>query len=202
MLAGWGAHVLDSDAIGRAMMEPGRPVYSAIVDKFGEAVLCADGRLNRNALARIGFTEGRIEELNAIVHPAVIGRQAEMIREIGEREPEAVCVVESALIFETRHGDGEGGDWRRRFDRMILMTAPEAMRLERFVLRGAGGQALGAENERALNMDGRRRMARQMDDSAKAGECDFVIENDGTMEELEAKVWVVWERLRAEARSR
>ena len=199
MLAEWGAHVLDSDAIGRAMMEPGHPVYGAIVERFGEAVVCADGRLNRNALARIGFTEGRIEELNAIVHPAVIARQAEMMREIGEREPGAVCVVESALIFETRHGDGIGGDWRSRFDRIILVTAPEEVRLARFVLRGAAGKAVSEEQQRALNMDGRRRMARQMNDAAKAADCDYVIENAGTLDELQRKLRPVWDGLRREA---
>ena len=70
------------------MMQPGQAVYAAIVAHFGPAVVAADGRLDRGALARIAFAEGRVEELNAIVHPAVIARQAELSEEIFARDPE------------------------------------------------------------------------------------------------------------------
>ena len=80
MFAALGAHVLQSDTIGREMMEPGQAVYAAIVDHFGRGVVRPDSRLDRAALAKIAFDDGRVEELNAIVHPAVIARQA---REVG-----------------------------------------------------------------------------------------------------------------------
>jgi len=82
-----GAHVLEADAIGRAMMRPGEAVYEGIVGHFGVGVVGADGELDRGVLARLAFGDGRVEELNAIVHPAVIARQEEMMEEIAGREP-------------------------------------------------------------------------------------------------------------------
>ena len=122
-----GAHVLEADAIGRELMQPGEPVYAAIVDHFGPGVISPNGELDRHALARISFAEGRVEELNAIVHPAVIARQAELAEAIFAQDVGAVVMVESALIFETKHsGEEKGEGWRRRFDRLILLvTAPD-----------------------------------------------------------------------------
>jgi dephospho-CoA kinase len=94
LFAALGAHVLQADAIGRLMMEPGESVYAAILAHFGDSVVAADGTLDRKALARIAFAEGRVEELNAIVHPAVIARQAELSEAIFARDPEAVVIVE------------------------------------------------------------------------------------------------------------
>src|SRR5258708_22853823 len=78
LCAALGAHVLQSDMIGRELMEPGQAVYATIVDHFGNGVVQPDGRLDRAALAKIAFDDGRVEELNAIIHPAVIARQAEL----------------------------------------------------------------------------------------------------------------------------
>ena len=83
LFAALGAHVLQSDAIGRELMEPGQAVYAAIAAHFGDGVVLADGRLDRGKLARIAFADGRVEELNAIVHPAVIAREAELVRRFG-----------------------------------------------------------------------------------------------------------------------
>src|SRR5271154_1819266 len=127
LFAAQGAPVLQSDAIGRELMEPGQAVYAAIVKHFGKDVVLPDARLDRGALAKIAFTDGRVEELNAIVHPAVIARQAELTEAIFQRDPRAVVIVESALIFETNYS-GQPGDktrWHNRFDRTILVTAPE-----------------------------------------------------------------------------
>src|ERR1700755_2745792 len=99
LFAQHGAHVLESDAIGREMMQPGHAVYAAIVEHFGPSVLLPDGQLDRSALARVSFTEGRVEELNAIVHPAVIARQAEIAQQIFAEDLNAVVIVESALLF-------------------------------------------------------------------------------------------------------
>ena len=111
MFAAKGAYVFSADEIGRELMQPGQAVYAAIVAKFGPGVVKADGSLDRPALARIAFGGGRIEELNAIVHPATIARQAELIAEVAARDPDAVAMVESALIFETKYG-GEDG-WQK-----------------------------------------------------------------------------------------
>ena len=197
MLARRGAHLLQADEIGREMMRPGQPVYGAILERFGPGVVRADGELDRAELARLAFAGGRLEELNAIVHPAVIGRQMEVAEEIGSREPEAVVVVESALIFETKHGGEEG--WRRRFDRVIVLVAAEDRKIARFADRSMGGKG-GAEARAALETEARRRLAQQMPDERKSAAADFVLTNDGTLGELELQVDALWPVLAAEAR--
>ena len=182
-----GAYVLSADEIGRKLMEPGQACYNAIVERFGEGVVREDGTLNRPALARIAFADGRVEELNAIVHPATIGLQEKIAGEILRRDPDAIVVVESALIFESTHGKG----WRERFDKLILVTAPEAVKIARFVARSGGDDAA------TLEAEARRRLAQMIPDETKEPQCDFVIRNDGTLEELEAQVDRTWKTLTA-----
>jgi dephospho-CoA kinase len=190
MLVRLGAHGLSADEIGRELMEPGTSVFAAVVARFGDAVVGADGRLSRPELARIAFGEGRVEELNAIVHPATIARQGKLAEAIFARDPKAVVVVESALIFETKYGETQyGKGWRERFDRMILVTAPEAVKVARFVARA------GAGDREALEAEARRRLARMIPDAIKVPECDFLIANDGSAEELQARVLRVWKDL-------
>jgi dephospho-CoA kinase len=198
LFAGHGARVLSADAIGRELMEPGQAVYAAIVAHFGAGVVMADGRLDRGALARIAFEDGRVEELNAIVHPATIRRQAELIEEIFARDARAVVMVESALILETKHGEGREG-WRRRFDRLILVTAPEEVKIARFVARGAGGDAISAARREELEEEARRRLARQIPDEQKSALCDYVLANGGALKELEWQVDQLWPILKAAA---
>jgi len=197
LFAAHGAHVLEADAIARQMMEPGQAVYSAVVAHFGDGVVLPDGRLDRGALARIAFAEGRVEELNAIVHPAVIARQVELAKEIFARDAGAVVMVESALIFETKHGGAQGRRWRSRFDRVILVTAPEEVRVARFVARAAPQGSLSAERREELEVEARRRMAQQIPDEQKSALCDYVLTNGGALTELEWQVDQLWPILKA-----
>ncbi len=193
-----GAHVLQSDAIGRELMEPGQAVHAAILAHFGQDAVLSDGRLDRSALARIAFAEGRAEELNSIVHPAVIARQRDLSDEIGRRDPNAVVIVESALIFETGHGGTAG--WQNRFDRLILVTAPEEIRIERFVRRCAAGGPMTESQRMEAEAEASRRMARQIPDERKIALCDYVLSNDGAETELEWQVDQLWPILRLAAR--
>lgn len=186
MFAERGAVVLQSDAMGRELMQPGERVYAKIVERFGQAVVLADGTLDRPGLARLAFEQDKVEVLNAIVHPAVIARQEELIEEIVARGTAAVVVVESALIFETRYA-GAGG-WRERFDKLMLVTAPETLKVARFVERAG---ILG-ERRQVLETEARRRLALQIPDEAKAPFCDYVLTNDGNVAGLEAQVERVW----------
>jgi dephospho-CoA kinase len=215
--AAHGAIVFSADEIGRAMMQPGEPVYAAIVAHFGPAVVkaagtdgSACGTLDRGALARIAFggaenDGGRLEELNAIVHPAVIARQAELIEEAAARDADAVAIVESALIFETKYGEtkyaGVGG-CQRRFDRLIFVKASEELKIARFVARAAGGKTLSEEARRALEAEARRRIARQSETERNAVNCDYVLTNDGSVEQLQAQVDALWPALKAAAMQR
>jgi dephospho-CoA kinase len=204
LFAALGAHILPSDAIGRELMEPGQAVYLGIAAHFGEDVVLADGQLNRAVLARIAFAEGRVEELNAIVHPAVIARQAELSEKIFAKDPHAVVMVESALIFETNYGNGSestgGARWHSRFDRLILVTAPEELKIARFVARSAAGATLSTERHAELEAEARRRLAQQIPDEQKSALCDYVLTNGGALTELEWQVDQLWPILQSAAR--
>ena len=200
-----GAQVIEADELGRQMMEPGQAVYEEIVRVFGPEVVGADGRLNRPRLAQMAFNEGRLNELNAIIHPAVIAAQQRWMEGVFARDPAAVAVVESALIFEVERDakargekDGVLADWRNRFDHIIVLTAPDEVKIARYVDR------IGADAARreAAVVDARTRLARQMPDAEKAARADFVLENTGDMESLRARVGAIWERLRAESNNR
>ena len=207
-----GAVVFYADEIGRELMQPGEAVYAAIVKRFGAGVVSRDGTdgspcgtLDRAALARIAFggaekDAGRLEELNAIVHPAVIARQAELIEEVAARDANAVVIVESALIFETKFA-GEGG-WRRRFDRLIFVKASEELKIARFVARATGGKTLTEEERRAFEAEARRRIARQTETERNAVNCDYVLTNDGSVEQLQAQVDALWPVLKDAAMQR
>jgi dephospho-CoA kinase len=197
-----GAEVVQSDELGRALMEPGQQVYAEIVRVFGPEVVGADGRLNRGRLAELAFKGGRVNELNAIVHPAVIEAQRVWMDEVFARDPTAVAVVESALIFEVERdalarGEKEGvlADWRRRIDRVIVVTAPDEVKIERHAFRidptGDGNKAAEAE--------ARLRLAHQIPDAEKAARADYVLENTGDRASLRAQVEALWQRLKAES---
>lgn len=193
MLAERGAIVFSSDEMGRAMMMPGEPVYAAIVAQFGPGVVLHDGTLDRRELGRLAFREKRVEELNAIVHPAVIAEQARLIAELAVSQPQAIAVIESALIFSTKHGV-EGQRWSERFDEILLVTAPEDIKIKRFVERASGGQGLTPEEIAALEADARRRLKAQRAAKAHEQEC-IVIRNNGDLAALESRVSDVWRAL-------
>lgn len=200
MLRELGAQVIEADELGRALMEPGQAVYAEIVRVFGPEAVDADGRLNRPRLAQLAFEGGRLQELNAIVHPAVIGEQQRWMEQVFARDPAAVAVVESALIFEVERDarlrgeqDGVLADWRKRFDHVIVVTAPDEVKVARYAGRIA---APGPAREAAVR-DARVRLARQVPDAEKAARADFVIENTGDLDALRAQVNSVWKRLNA-----
>jgi dephospho-CoA kinase len=198
LFAAHGAHILQSDAIGRELMELGQPIYDGMVAHFGPDVVLADGTLDRAALARIAFAEGRVEELNAIAHPLVIARQMELTEKIMQQEPHAVVVVESALIFETRYG-ADGSRWQSRFDRIILVTAPEEVKIARFVARCSTGRMISEEERAELEAEARRRLAQQISDEQKSALSDYVLTNGGALTELEWQVDQLWPMLEAAA---
>ena len=201
MLRSLGAVVIEADALGRDLMEPGHEVFDQIVTQFGPQVLSADGRLNRSRLAEIAFNEGHLQDLNAIVHPAVIDLQRRLMNEAFARNPKAVAVIESALIFEVvrdarARGDKDSGlaDWRRRIDRIIVVTAPDDLKIARFVAR----LNLPPEKQAAAEADARSRLAHQIPDAEKAAQADYVIDNSGDLASLQQQVNALWPHLAAE----
>lgn len=202
MLRELGAEVIESDELGRALMEPGNPAYDEIVRAFGQEVVGADGRLNRPRLADLAFKFNRVKELNAIVHPAVIEAQAAWMKQVFERDSAAVAVVVSALIFEVERDAQEGGastaayaDLRKRIDRIVLVTASDDDKIARYVARVC---TCGMGMEKA-ETDARARLAHQMPDRDKIGRADFVLENNGDLEDLRIQVERLWDRLKQES---
>lgn len=198
LLAERGAVVLSSDEMGRAMMQPGQTVYQQIIARFGPSVVLPNGELDRPALARLAFNpeHPRVEELNAIVHPAVLAEQERRLAELARTQPRALVVIESALLFTTRHAGEQ--PWRRRFDRLVLVTAPDAVKVERFVLRMAAGRKLSPAEHAGLQTDAQRRLSAQRIPAAMAEGC-LVIDNAGSAEALSQRTAEVFQQLRAEA---
>jgi dephospho-CoA kinase len=202
MLRALGAVVIEADALGRELMEPGHDVFDRIVAQFGPQVLAADGRLNRPRLAEIAFREGCLQDLNAIVHPAVIDMQQRLMNEVFARDPKAVAVIESALIFEVvRDARARGetdtvlSDWRLRMDRVIVITAPDDVKIARYVAR----LNLPPEELGSAEADARSRLAHQIPDAQKAAQADYVIDNSGDLASLRLAVGELWPQLQAES---
>ena len=184
MFAARGAYVLRADLVAHQLMEPGQKLFEQVVSSFGPEIVGPDGRIDRAKLAALAFPAngqpGRIQELNAIVHPAVLAYEDDWMRDIGEADPGAVTLCEAALMIEA------GG--HHRYDRLIVVTCTEAQRVERFAQRS--GLPLDAARAEVA-----RRMAAQIPEQEKARLANYVIDNSGTREELAAQVDRIWQEL-------
>lgn len=173
-----GAHLIQSDAVGHALMQAGQAVYEEVVRRFGREILNPDGTINRSRLAEAAFgTPGgsppRVQELNEIVHPSVIDHENQWMEEISRRDPNAIAIVEAALILEAKAAG--------RFDRLIVVTCRPEQRILRYARR------LGISEE-AARAEVTRRMAAQIPDEEKIKAADFVIDNSGSLESTEEQV--------------
>ena len=191
-----GFHVLEADTIAREMMQPGHEVFTGIVNHFGPSVVRPDGSLDRPRLAILAFSQGRLNELNQIVHPPVVAEQERLMSEIFASDPRAVVVLESALIFEAEAWGTVPG-WRQRFDRIILVTAPDDLKIQRFLARILPADATPEERSTA-ERDARQRLAVQLPDSVKIPQADFIIDNSGSLDGLRLQAERVAGDLRAE----
>jgi dephospho-CoA kinase len=188
MFVSLGAHLTQADRIAHELMLPGQKVYDEVVDHFGREILNPDRSVNRSKLAEAAFgspnstgkNNSRIEELNRIVHPAVVRRQNEWMEEIAQRHPEGIAIVEAALIIEA----GAAKD----FDRLIVVTCNEDQRAVRFAAR----QKIPIEDARK---EVARRMAAQLPDAEKIKAADYVIANSGTVEATREQVDRIWQHM-------
>jgi dephospho-CoA kinase len=192
MFRSLGAYVIEADAVARELMSPGHAMCNAIVEHFGPEILRADGSLDRSLLADLAFRQKRLAELNQIVHPPVVAAQEEWADMIFASDPHAVAIVESAVIFEADQ-QGSAPGWRQRFDRIVLITAPVRLRIDRYVERLA--QVPGAPSRAELKADARSRIDAQMPDSEKIPLADFVIRNDGSLTATRRKVKRIYAEL-------
>jgi dephospho-CoA kinase len=188
-----GAAVISADHIGRQLMQAGQPVYAAIVRTFGRAVVRSDGSLDRKALAELAFQHNQADKLNHIVHPAVVAAEEEWMQGVFAADGKRVAIVESALIFEVEKW-GTAPGWAQRFDRIILVTVPDDMKIARFVSRLSARDGVESRRE-ILIRDARARIAMQIPDQEKAGRCEYVIDNGGSLQETRERVEVIYREL-------
>ncbi len=188
MFAALGAHVIQADEISHQLMQPGEAVYEEVVARFGPGILHPDGTVNRGRLAELAFgSQGqpsRVQELNQIVHPAVIRRQEEWMAEVSRRDSHAIAMVEAALILEAGMTTG--------LDRLVVVTCQPEQRIERWAHR------LKVDQETARR-EVARRMAAQLPDSEKIKAADYVIDNSGSLDETAAQVRKIYAELRKDA---
>jgi len=173
-LAERGAVLIDADVAARKVVEPGSPGLARIAAAFGDGVLRPDGSLNRERLGEIVFADpGLRAELNAIVHPLVRAWMQEAERAAVQTDGDAIVVHDVPLLAESR---GKAG-----FDPVIVVDVPPELQLERLVrLRG-----MPAEQARA-------RMAAQASREQRLAVADIVIDNSGSLDDLDRRVAEVW----------
>jgi dephospho-CoA kinase len=180
MLADRGATVIDADQLAREAVEPDTQALKDIIKRWGKDVLNEDGSLDRAALRQIVFADqSELDALNRIVHPGVTrlrDREIALARERGD--PIVICVI--PLLFERNIVD--------EFDAIVLVDAPRPLRLERLVA------TRGMEATDAMNM-----IASQMPAELKRARADYVIENSGSLQDLERDVNALWSSLQRDA---
>ena len=180
LLSEHGATIIDADVLARRAVERGSPAFDAIIRRWGTSVQAPDGHLDRAALRRTVFGNPKeLEALNNIVHPEVEQLRDKRIAEARARG-DRIVVCDIPLLFEKKMVDD--------FDTIVLVDAPRPLRLERLV------QDRGLRETEAMDM-----IAAQMPAELKRARADFVIDNAGTLTELERKVDDVWASLVAEA---
>jgi dephospho-CoA kinase len=183
LLSERGATIIDADILSRRAVERGTPAYDRIVQHWGSAVLAPDGLLDRAKLRQLVFhDQAQLEQLNEIVHPEVERQRIALVAEALKRG-DRIVVCDIPLLFERHLVD--------LFDRVVLVDAPRPLRLERLVL------------ERQLpEADAMAMIAAQMPAALKRARADHVIDNEGTLGDLERKVRSVWASLEKDERAR
>jgi len=172
-LAEHGAVVIDADAIAREVVAVGTPGLAAVVERFGTGVLLPDGALDRSKLGQLVFgDEAALADLNAIVHPLVGARSAELMAAAG---PDAVVVYDVPLLVENGLESG--------FDAVLVVAAPLEVRLERLAGRG-----MDEDTARA-------RIAQQASDERRRAVATVVLDNAGSRAQLRDAVDAAWRRL-------
>ena len=176
LLSERGATIIDADVLARRAVELGTTAYASIVERWGTSILAADGLIDRTALRRIVFSEPQeLEQLNSIVHPEVERMRAALVEQARHRGDRLV-VCDIPLLFERRMTD--------TFDRIVLVDAPRPVRLERLV------RERGLRETEAMDM-----IVAQMPAELKRARADFVIDNVGTLTQLDHRVTEVWSAL-------
>jgi len=179
MLGGLGAQTLSADDIAREVLSTSGPAYREVLDRFGPAIVDASGEIDRPALARIIFEDDEARrELNRITHPHIIERLKARIDRFRESYSgsDAVLAVEIPLLYEC--------GLEKTVDRVLVVAAEQDLQARRLTTRSGVGR------DEAL-----RRIASQIPISEKILRSDYVIRNDGSIEDLRRKVESLWHEI-------
>lgn len=181
LFADLGAAVIDVDAIGREVLAPGGRAEAGVVDEFGLGILDEEGCIDRGKVAAEVFGQpGRLAALEAISHPAINAELDDRLQQLADGGAVGVVVLDMAVLTESRLGQLESG---RGYTVVVVVEAPEEVRLPRLVERG-----LTEEQARA-------RMASQANDAQRRELADHVIVNGGSPDQLASAVQQVWAEL-------
>ena len=182
LLSERGATIIDADVLARRTIDPGTPAHAEIIKRWGNAVVAADGGIDRDALRHIVFgAPDELEALNDIVHPHVRAMRDELVDQARARGDQIV-VCDIPLLFERGLVDD--------FDRIVLVDAPRELRLDRLV------------SERKLShADAMEMIAAQMPSELKRARANYVIENISTLQALSDRVEVIWLALQQDAQA-
>ena len=185
MMRDFGCRIIDADEISRGLAEPGQPAYSEIVTTFGKEILLADGRLDRARIAHLVFSDAsKLSTLNKILHPRVIAEEERQLVELARTEPDAVAVVEAALLIEAGH--------HQILERLIVVWCQPEQQIER--LTNPHGRAMSHE-------DATQRIAAQMPLDEKRRMATDEIDNSGSLSATQRQVTELVARLKVQAAS-
>lgn len=172
-----GAQIIDADEIARRVVQPGGPVLREIVAEFGDAVLNADGTLNRKELGRIVFSDpAKLDRLNRIIHPQILAEIKMLLNKHRKSGSERIAVLDAPLLYEV---GGEG-----LVDEVWVVDVDYPTQLKRLMRR-----------DNLSEEDARRRIAAQIPLDEKVRRADRVIDNRSTPEDTRRQVRRLWEEL-------
>ncbi len=179
MLEELGAPIIDFDVLARKVVEPGKPAWKEIVDYFGKQVLQEDGQLDRKKLSGIVFRDmEKRKKLESFTHPRIHQEFVKQVNDIAAKNPSAIIQVVIPLLIEL--------NLQYIFHKLLVVYIPREKQVERLMKRD------GITEEEALNI-----LKAQLPIDEKVGYADFVIHNDGTIEDTKKQVKELWEKLQA-----
>ena len=174
MLAELGAPMIDFDVLAREVVEPGKPAYKEIVDFFGQQVLAGDKTLDRKKLSGIIFGDlEKRKKLESFTHPRIYEEFFRLVEEISAQDPGAVIQVVIPLLIEV--------NMQYLFDKLLVVSLPPEVQARRLAERD------GISLEEAVNM-----LCSQLPIQAKTGYADYVVDNEGSLEETRTQVEKIW----------
>jgi len=173
-----GAYIIDADRIARELVQPHKPAWNKLIRAFGKEILQKDGSIHRKKLADKVFSDPKQRKvLNQILHPRIKEEMDRRTKEIGQGDPEAIVVIDAPLLVEL--------GYHLKMDKLIVVTTTQTQQIERLKDRD------GAKPEEALRI-----VSSQMPLEEKVKLADFVIRNEGSLEETKNRAREVFKELK------